>query len=170
MIIKFFSRVKTEISRVYERRKHFCCLCLLTINLFLFLLNVLRCHWALETRERKKAEEVKNQIFTLKKWTQNKGKRHKCWEHLWYSFTRSRKNMLFVWSTRRIPSSICLTQHHTSFQSFHQKMKRNESHKWTECCQRINDFRIGNKRVKLLSGTSKSRKKQQSFRTNEEKY
>lgn len=63
--------------------------------------------WRRENRMRE-GRKVRNKIFTLKKWTQNKRKRHNVGNIFDIFFMRSRKNMLFVWSSR-IPSSICFT-------------------------------------------------------------
>lgn len=139
MIIKFFAQ-RQKISLVCSTEDYFCCLCLLTINLFLFLLNVLRLSLSSEDNESREEK-----IFTLKKWTQNKGTDTMLKTSLIFLFTKSRKNMLFVWDTS-IPSPPLIPY------VFHQKRKNLTSEL---CCQRINDSWFQNKRVKFLSGTSK---------------
>lgn len=112
----------------------------LTINLFLFLLNVLRLSLSSEDnegREQKKSLPLKSEQKT-KEQTQ-------CWKHLWDCFSRSLAKYAF-----------CLRPKHSfSFAHpicFYQKRKNLTSEL---CCQRINDSQNEDKRVKFLSGKSK---------------
>lgn len=139
LIVKFFSwsQKKSLECATWER---FCCLCLLTINLF-FLIKCPTPVIELWRQRRQRGEK----IFTLKQWTQNKGTDTMFETSLIFLFTKSRQNMLFVWGTS-IPSPSLIPY------VFSPKRKNLTSEL---CCQRINDSWNENKRVKFLSGTSK---------------